>query len=198
MPQVSPVLSQDGGQEDGLMVVIAVSGLHGSGKSTYAREIARQFGLRYVSAGMAFRKVAEERGMTLEELTKLAGRDPEVDKAIDEMVKREAERGDVVLDGLLVAWMAGDRADIKIFLTAPFEERVRRIAVRDGKGLEDALEETKFREEAEADRFRRYYGIDIHDLSIYDVVLNTALMPLESNVKILKEIIREYIASRGE
>ena len=94
--------------------------------------------------------------------------------------------------------MAGDRADIKIFLTAPFEERVRRIAVRDGKKLEDALEETKFREVAEADRFRRYYGIDIHDLSIYDVVLNTALMPLESNVKILKEIIREYIASRGE
>ena len=180
------------------MVVVAVSGLHGSGKSTYAREIAKEFGLRYVSAGMAFRKVAEERGMTLEELTKLAGRDPEVDRAIDEMVKREAERGDVVLDGLLVAWMAGDRADVKIFLTAPFEERVRRIAMRDGKKLEDALEETKFREEAEADRFRRYYGIDIHDLSIYDVVLNTALMPLESNVKILKEIVREYIASRGE
>ncbi len=179
------------------MVVVAVSGLHGSGKSTYAREIAREFGLRYVSAGMVFRRIAEERGMTLEELTKLAGRDPEVDRAIDEMVKREAEEGDVVLDGLLVAWMAGDRADIRIFLTAPLEERARRIAMRDGKGFEESLRETRFREEAEADRFRRYYGIDVHDLSIYDVVLNTALMPLQSNVKILKEIVREYIASRG-
>ena len=176
-------------------LVITVSGLHGSGTSTQARRLAESLGLRYVSAGLLFRRIAEERGLTLEELSRLAEESPELDRMIDERTKEEARRGGVVIDATLAGWMAED-ADLKIFLTAPLEERVRRIARREGLSLEEAMRETLKRERSERERFKRYYGIDINDLSIYDVVLNTALFKPDATARILRGIVEELRRGR--
>ena len=176
-------------------LVIAVSGLHGSGKSVHAKLLAKTFGLRYVSAGTLFRRMAEDRDLTLEEMSRLAEEDPEIDKLVDDQTKIEASKGWVVIDAALSGWMVED-ADIKIFLTAPFEARVRRIANRDCASPEEAREATRLREEVERDRFMRYYGIDIYDLSIYDVVLNTELFTIDGTAGILKRIVEEYRSSR--
>ena len=176
-------------------LVITVSGLHGSGTSTQARRLAKALGLRYVSAGLLFRRIAEERGLTLEELSRLAEENPELDRMIDERTREEARRGGVVIDAALAGWMAGD-ADLKIFLTAPLEERVRRIARREGLSLEEAMRETLKRERSERERFKRYYGIDINDLSIYDVVLNTALFKPDATARILRGIVEELRRGR--
>ena len=40
-------------------LVVTISGLHGSGKSTYAKALAEEFRLRYVSAGQLFRDIAK-------------------------------------------------------------------------------------------------------------------------------------------
>jgi len=179
-------------------LVLAISGLHGSGKSTYARAMAEAFGLRLVSAGQFFRRIAKERGITLEQLTKEASRDPRVDRLIDDMTKREAEKGNVILDGQLSGWMAREEADVKIFLTAPDGVRFERIAMRDGISVEDAREQTLMREAAQRDRFIRYYGIDPSDISNYDVVFDTSLKPLDENIKILKNILSEYLAEKAK
>jgi len=176
-------------------LVITVSGLHGSGTSTQARRLAESLGLRYISAGLLFRRIAEERGLTLEELSRLAEEDPELDRMIDERTREEARRGDVVIDAALAGWMAED-ADLKIFLTAPLEERIRRIARREGLTLEEARRETLRREQSERERFKRYYGIDINDLSIYDVVLNTALFKPDATARILRRIVEELRRGR--
>ena len=39
-----------------MALAITISGLHGTGKSTYAKRIAEAFRLRYVSAGEFFRR----------------------------------------------------------------------------------------------------------------------------------------------
>lgn len=179
-------------------LVLAVSGLHGSGKSTYARALAKAYGLRLVSAGQLFRRVAEEKGLTLEQLTEEARRDLSVDKLIDEMTKQEAEKGNVVLDGQLSGWMGRERADVKIFLTAPDDVRYKRIALRDRIPVEVAKKQTLMRERAQRERFIRYYGIDPSDLSIYDVIFDTSLLPLDESIKILKNIVSEYLAEKAE
>jgi cytidylate kinase len=179
-------------------LVLAISGLHGSGKSTYARALAKAYGLRLVSAGRFFRRIASEKGMTIEQLTEKAGKDPNIDRLIDYMTKQEAEKGDVVLDGQLSGWMAGNKADMKIFLTAPDDVRFRRIAMRDGISFEEARRQTLMREAAQKERFLRYYGIDTSDLSRYDLVFDTSLHPLEENIKILKNIISEYLAEKSK
>ena len=174
-------------------LVVTVSGLHGSGKSTYAKALAEEFRLRYISAGQLFRDIAKEKGVSMEELIKITAEDPEIDRLIDERTKREAEKGDVILDGQLAGWMAKDRAGLKIFLTAPEDVRIRRIAGRDTVDLEKARAQTVLRENAERERYKKYYDIDIRDISIYDLIMDTSLLPLEESIKILKNIISDYI-----
>jgi cytidylate kinase len=144
---------------------------------------------------MLFRWMAEERDLTLEEMSRLAKEDPEIDKLVDDRTKIEASKGGVVIDAALSGWMVED-ADIKIFLTAPFEVRVRRIANRDCASTEEARDATRLREDVERDRFMRYYGIDIYDLSIYDVVLNTELFTIDGTAGILKRVVEEYRSGR--
>ncbi|MCJ7574363.1 cytidylate kinase family protein, partial [Candidatus Bathyarchaeota archaeon] len=101
----------------------------------------------------------------------------------------------VVIDANLSAWMAVE-PDIRIYLTAPFEVRVKRIADREKRPLEEVERETRVREELERERYRRYYGVDVADLSAYDVVLNTALFDLKATANILKKIVDEYSSGR--
>jgi len=177
-------------------LVIAVSGSHGSGKSTQARLLAEAFGLRYFSAGVMFREMAIERGVSLLEFTRMAEGDERFDRLVDERTRKEAEKSGVVLDGSLSAWMAGDLADLKLYLSTPDEARFRRISLRDGISLEEARERTLERETKERERFKSYYDINIDDLKIYDLVLNTELFNPEGTASILKKIVGEYLAER--
>ncbi|MFB0543374.1 MAG: (d)CMP kinase [Candidatus Bathyarchaeia archaeon] len=177
-------------------LVIAVSGLHGSGKSTQAKRLAETFGRRYFSAGIMFREMAEERGVSLLEFTRMAEEDEEIDKLVDERTRLEAEERGVVLDGVLSGWMAGDLADLKFFLLAPDEARFRRIGLRDGLSLEEARRSTVERDRRERERFKRLYNIDIDDLTIYDLVLNTELFDPDGTARILKKVVEEYLAER--
>lgn len=178
-------------------IVITVSGLHGVGKSVYARKIAERYGLRYVSSGMLFRRYAEERGLSLKELTDIAGRDRSLDEYIDRAIVEEAEKGDVVADGLLTGWMLRDKADIKFWFKARDDVRFRRIAERDGIPLEKAIEETKYREASEVERFKRYYNIDLNDLSIYDYVIDTSFLSIDDVLAIVFRVIDSYLARVG-
>ena len=55
-------------------------------------------------------------------------------------------------------------------------------------------QETRSREESEQKRYLDYYGVDISDLSIYDVILNTGLFDIEATAHILKCIVDQYIS----
>lgn len=177
------------------MVVITISGLHGTGKTTQAKFLAQRFGLRYVSAGEIMRNMAKSIGVSLEEFSKIAERDHTIDKQIDEAIISEAEKGNVVLDGRLTAWMAGKKADIKILLTAPLDVRVKRIAERDKKSFEEALRETVVREESEKKRYIEIYGINVDDHSMFDVVINTALWDEETIKRALELLVEAYLTS---
>ncbi len=161
------------------MPVITVSGLHGVGKSAVAKYLAEKLGLRYVSAGTIFREEAAKRGMSLEEFSAYALENPEIDRLIDSRTKEEAKRGNVVIDALLAGRFAREYADLKIWLHAPLEIRIKRIAERDGKSYEEALHETIIRETLERERFFKLYGINIDDLRVYDLVINTANLTVE-------------------
>ncbi len=174
--------------------VITIGGLHGTGKSSVADSLAETFGLRRASAGTVFRELAAARGVSIEEFSRIAQTDPTVDRQLDEGIKREAENGNVIIDGQLAAWMAGENADLNIFLVAPLDVRVARIARRDGISLEEAMHETLAREESERQRYLKYYGIDISDLSIYDIILNTGKYTLKGVISVLKVAVESYFA----
>ncbi|WP_096389932.1 (d)CMP kinase [Halopenitus persicus] len=156
-------------------MLLTVSGPPGSGKSTTAVGLAEALDLEHVSGGDIFREMAAENDMTPVEFNEHAETDDRIDRDLDRRLREIATtRDDVVLESRLAGWLAGDHADVRIWLDAPLDVRAARIADREGKDVDRAREETRRREESEAKRYREYYDIDIEDLSIYDVVYNTA------------------------
>lgn len=86
-------------------IVITISGFHGVGKSTLSKYLSSKYGLKRVSSGELFRRIAKEKGVTLEELSKMAEKDFSIDKLIDERMKNECSSGSCVGDGLLAGWI---------------------------------------------------------------------------------------------
>jgi len=179
-------------------LVITVSGPPGSGKTRHAKRIAEIFGLRYFSIGKYFRELALKQGITLEKFHLKAERNSQYDFEVDKRAIIEAKKGNVVLDGHLTGWIAKKYADIKIYLTAPLRIRAKRIAKRDGKTLEEALEEIKVREESNKKRYMKFYGIDLNDLSIYDIVINTEKWSEQEVEEVLVKLIKSYIERKKQ
>jgi cytidylate kinase len=156
-------------------MLITVSGPPGSGKSSTAAALCEALELEHVSGGDIFRELAAERGLSLVAFNQLAEEDGSIDRDLDRRLRDIAvERDDVVLESRLAGWLAAEHADLKVWLDAPRTVRTDRIAAREDKSREQAREETGARAESEAARYREYYGVDIEDRSIYDLVVNTA------------------------
>ena len=180
-------------------MLLTVSGPAGSGKSTTAAELAEAFDLDHVSGGDIFRELAAERGYSPVEFNELAEEDGEIDRDLDRRLYDIAhERDGLVLESRLAGWLAGDAADFRVWLDAPLTVRADRIADREDKPVDVAREETRRREDSEALRYESYYGIDIDDLGIYDVVLNTARWSPEAVLSVLSTAVDAYEPSADE
>ncbi len=174
-------------------MLITVSGPGGSGKSTLAADLAGRLGYDHVSGGDIFRSIADERGLTPLQLNRRAEKEDSIDRDLDRRLRATArEREDLVLESRLSGWMAGEYADLRVWLDAPLDIRAERIADREGKPVSQAREETQARAESEAGRYEAYYGIDIEDRSIYDLVVNTARWGPEGVLEVVFGAVERY------
>lgn len=154
-------------------MIITISGPPGSGKSTLSRLLSVKLGMELISAGDIFRKQAEKHCMSLEEFGLLAKSDGNIDRKLDEEQKKLArEKDNIILEGRLSGFIVD--ANLKVWLKAPLQIRAERIALREGKPVAKAMEETSEREDCERERYLRYYDIDIKDLSVYDLVIDSS------------------------
>ena len=155
---------------------ITISGPPGSGKTTACNRLSEILGLKAVVFGKIFREMAAEKHLSLNEFGALAEKDPSIDEAIDSKILEIArENENIILESRLSAYMLS-RNNIpafKIYLWASPEVRMSRIGTREGQPLEDAIKETLQRQESEAKRYKMYYDIDINDMSVYDLVVDT-------------------------
>jgi predicted cytidylate kinase len=156
-------------------MLITISGLPGSGKTTVAKLVSQRLGLRHVYAGDLFRREAERRGVTLEAFARLAEDDHEIDRRLDEAMLSVARGGNVVLEGRLAGFMAhreGLQA-LKVRLEAREVVRAERIAKRECSQAGEVLARMQAREQSDARRYRDIYGFDYYDRELYDLVIET-------------------------
>jgi cytidylate kinase len=163
-------------------IVICISGLAGSGKSTVARKVARKYNLRYFSGGDALKSLALEVGFAsrtrgwwestegMKFLTKRM-EDPSFDRKIDERLLTWATEGNVVLDSWTMPWLFD--GGFKIWLEASKEERARRISRRDNTSFEEALSALQKKEATTKVIYKELYGFNLgEDFSPFDLVLD--------------------------
>lgn len=161
-------------------MLVTVSGPPGSGTTTTSERVAARLEVALVPGGEVFRAMANEAGMTLAEFGDYATAHPEVDVELDTRLAARARQGDVVIESRLAGWIARNEglAAVTVFLHCPPEERARRVAGRERTSLARALADNDEREAVERARYLALYGVDIHDLSLYDLVLDSgALAP---------------------
>ena len=156
--------------------IITVSGLPGSGTSTACDTLCKKLGWAYVNAGRIFRELAEESGLSLAKFGERAEVDGRIDRQLDERILTQAkDQAPIVVEGRLTGWMASRSGlvTLKVWLAATPEVRAERVAQRESKSAAQALEELRAREGSEARRYEEFHQIDISDLSIYDVLIET-------------------------
>ena len=155
---------------------ITISGPPGSGKTTVCGPLSEELGLEAVVFGRIFRELAAEKHLTLGELGAIAEGDPSIDNMIDQRILDIARANpDIILESRLSAYMLTRNGipALRVYLDASPEVRFARIGLREGQSLEEAIAETEDRSRSEAKRYMAYYGIDVSDRSVYDLVINT-------------------------
>ena len=174
-------------------LTVTVGGLAGTGTSTLCRLLAAHLDLPYTYAGSLFRQEAARRGMSLAEFGALCQEDPAIDRSLDDRQLELLRDGGVLLEGRMAGWLAehdGDEVDAyTVWVVCDEDERMRRIAERDGGDLEEQRTATLAREASEQARFLDYHGADLSDVSIYDLVLDsTDATPTELAQTVLAEM----------
>ena len=153
-------------------MIITLGGLAGTGTTTTAELLSEKLDIPYISAGYVFRQMDSERGMSVLEFSEFAEGNDDIDKEIDKRQAELAKSADnLIVEGRLSAYFV--EADLKLWLVTPFDVRSQRIAERESKSVDVASEEIIVREESEALRYMDIHNIDIKNMDIYDLIINT-------------------------
>ena len=176
-------------------MLITLSGLPGSGTSTVARTVASRLGLDHLDGGTVFRTMASERGASLAEFARIAEADDAIDRALDDRLIQRAHQGDVLLESRLAGWLATRAAvaGLRVWIDCDEVERARRVGGRDGHDVDEALATNQEREASERTRYLGFYGIDLQDLSIYDLVVDSTSTGPDA---IIDQIVEAATAAR--
>lgn len=154
-------------------MLITISGVPGSGKTTVGKLLSQSLGLPHIYAGDVYRQQAQQRGLTLEQLNELAESDHTIDRALDDRMADYAKQGNAVLEGRLAAFVclrAGVDA-FKVWLTASDEVRAKRVAERENQDSAAVLQQNTARHGSDSRRYKSIYGWDLNDTAVYDLIL---------------------------
>ncbi len=160
-------------------MIITISGLPGSGKTTTAKNLAEKLGYKFWSMGDMRGEIAKRHGMTIDELNQVGKTEKWTDEEVDVF---QTSLGKTQNNFIMEAWVGYHFIphSIKIFLEVDPTVGAQRV-YRDQRPdephqdsvatvqrmLEKRLRETK-------ERYTRYYGIaDFTDRRHFDFVLDT-------------------------
>ncbi|MAG38944.1 cytidylate kinase [Candidatus Woesearchaeota archaeon] len=174
-------------------MIITISGMAGSGKSTVAKILAKKLDFKHYSIGDMRRKMALSKRITLSELNKVGEKKFFTDKEVDEFQSTLAKKeDDFVIDGRLSYHFIP--LSFKVFLNAELKERAKRV-LKDNRreekfiDIENAKNELIQRKKSDIKRYEQYYDINPFKEKGYDLVIDTTNLSVEEVVKkILKNI----------
>ncbi len=162
---------------------VTIGGPPGSGKTTVSKIVSKELRYTHIYTGDIFRNLAKERGMSLEDFSRLAEKDHSIDIEVDKRQKELGTKDNIILEGRMARFMIVP--DLSVWITAPFEERVRRISQRENLAYNVVFKDTEKREKSEINRYQKIYNVDISNLASYDLVINSLRLSAEGVSQII-------------
>jgi CMP/dCMP kinase len=186
-------------------VVICISGMAGTGKSTLSKKLAKKYNLKCFSGGDALKELALAEGYNAsregwwespEGLHFLNTRinDSKFDKAVDTKLIEYAQQGNVLLDSWTMPWLLKD--GFKIWLMASIEKRAARVAIRDGISVDEAFKVLDTKEARTKAIYKKLYGFALgEDFAPFDLVLDTDNLDAQEVFDVLCRVIGNVVIS---
>jgi len=184
-------------------IVICISGMAGTGKSTLTKKLAEKFSLKCYSGGDALKELAATEGYDVarqgwwespEGLNFLNERlnDSKFDKTVDAKLLEYAQQGNVLLDSWTMPWLLKD--GFKIWLLASLDKRAARVAVRDKISVEQAFKVLEEKEGRTKAIYKELYGFSLgEDLSPFDLILDTDNLNAQEVFEVLCRVIGNVV-----
>jgi len=176
---------------------VVLNGDLGSGKTTVSVLLAQRLGVRRVSIGDLYRRMAAEHGMTALQFNLHSELDDKVDHYIDQLQHDIAASGESLVVDSRLAWHFFTDA-LKVHLITEPMIAARRVLGRTGdpvenyRSAEQARDHVAERSESERKRFLSRYGVDKTDLRNYDLVCDTTRATPEEVVARILEVLETY------
>jgi CMP/dCMP kinase len=203
-------------------MVITVGRQYGSGGREIGTLLAQQMNITYYD-DLLLKKAAEESGLceelfhsfderpksflysiamdpysfSMNHVTPRGSIEQQVYLATYDTIKKLADAGPCVLIGRCADYALKDRDDVlNIFITAPLENRVARVAARNNISESEARDRIKKTDKSRASYYNYYSSKEWSDARSYDLCIDSSLLGIEGTVELLKELVRMKKAQR--
>lgn len=182
-------------------ISVVISGSAAVGKTTLADALAKEFGFKLYNGGDILKEIARQQGHTISGndwwdsddavgFMKERKKNPAFDKEVDEKLIKIAQKGNVIITSHTLPWLTSE--PITFWLSASPEKRSERMSKRDNILLSEALNIVKMRDRENKKIYKNIYGSQFgENKDVFDFIINTELLTLESLVYLCKEIIKK-------
>lgn len=150
---------------------VAISGKSGCGNTTISSLLSQKLHIALIN--YTFRTLAQDNGMSLEQILEQAKTDESFDRLVDTRQVELALSQSCVLGSRLAIWML-KQADFKVYLYADEKIRSERIQKREGGSLDEIIAFTRMRDQEDTMRYKKLYQIDNNKYDFADCIIDVS------------------------
>ena len=182
-------------------ISVVISGSAAVGKTTLAHALAKEFGFKLYNGGDILKEIARQQGYSVtgndwwdsnEAIGFMKERKMNsiYDRQVDEKLTNIAKKGNVIITSHTLPWLTPE--PITFWLSASPQKRSERMSKRDKISIKEALRIVRMRDRENKKIYKKIYGAKFgDDLEVFDFMINTELLSLDSLVYLCKEIMKK-------
>ncbi len=182
-------------------ISVVISGSAAVGKTTLAHALAKEFGFKLYNGGDILKDIAREQGYSIScndwwdtneaiGFMKERKKNSKYDRQVDKQLINIAKKGNVIITSHTLPWLTIE--PITFWLSASQQKRSERMSKRDKISITQALRIVKIRDIENKKIYKKIYGSKFGDcLDVFDFMINTELLTLDSLVYLCKEIMNK-------